>query len=569
MNLRRRVAVNSKSKYGAGKVELGPSINALLAPVFQMLNYEKGMQAEMLGAAMGSVGDMHGRLKRFRKRVEERRPQQLYFVKLDVQACFDTIPQARLLRLVEDLVSEDEYRVTKYVEVAPPAQQTTAAVHAGTGRPGGLDTQARPARKFVARAAALMDFKSSYEHVMDQQSTQRQGATTTTTRNRSTLAIMKRNTVVADTGYQKRHETDDLLALLEHHVRNHLVKIGKKYFRQKNGIPQGSVVSSILCNFFYGAHEREHLRFLHDGGDGDALLLRLVDDYLLITTDKDIATRFLQVMLDGNSEYGISVTLGKTLVNFDVQINGCKIPRLIAGQEREQFPYCGNLIDTTTLAISKDRTRNKQTNDDNGNDNDLHICDTLTVEVKRTPWQALYRKALTMLRLQLHAMFCDTRHNSRSVVWGNIYDAFVDAAVRLYAYSRSLHHRQRATQYQHRRAARNSPTDDVFTRTIAALIDDGVRLVRSRGREQAAGLKEAEDEGEGKGNRHQVTSVQIRWLAVQAFRGVLGRKQSRVGGTVRWLEALGRVSRSLGDGEAAGLWAVVRARARGEMGYRF
>src|SRR5690606_10334200 len=106
------------------------------------------------------------------------------------------------------------------------------------------------------------------------------------------------NRVFVDTGAHKRLNTLDLLDLLEQHIRSNLVKIGKKYFRQKKGIPQGSVVSSLLCNFFYGEHEQQELAFLR--ACEEAVLFRLIDDYLLITTDRGLAERFLQVMLDGN-----------------------------------------------------------------------------------------------------------------------------------------------------------------------------------------------------------------------------------------------------------------------------
>lgn len=41
-------------------------------------------------------------------------------------------------------------------------------------------------------------------------------------------------------------------------------KIGKDYFRQVVGIPQGSVLSTLLCSFFYGDLERRHLKFTED-----------------------------------------------------------------------------------------------------------------------------------------------------------------------------------------------------------------------------------------------------------------------------------------------------------------
>jgi telomerase reverse transcriptase len=147
--------------------------------------------------------------------------------------------------------------------------------------------------------------------------------------------------------------TDELLGLLSEHVQHNLVKIGKKFYRQKNGIPQGSVLSSFLCNFFYADLEARHLPFLKPG---KSLLLRLIDDFLLVTTEPADAKAFLQVMHNGLPDYGVSVNPIKTLVNFEVSINGHKVPRLLGTQE---FPYCGCYINTKTLNISKDLDRGK------------------------------------------------------------------------------------------------------------------------------------------------------------------------------------------------------------------
>ena len=129
-------------------------------------------------------------------------------------------------------------------------------------------------------------------------------------------------------------------------------QIGKKYYEQKTGIPQGSVLSSILCNFFYADLEREKLSFI--AADGDSLLLRLIDDFLLISLDRTKATRFLKVMVDGNPDYGAKVNADKSLVNFETAINGRKIPRLVGTRE---FPYCGTVIDTQKLDVRRGRER--------------------------------------------------------------------------------------------------------------------------------------------------------------------------------------------------------------------
>ena len=68
---------------------------------------------------------------------------------------------------------------------------------------------------------------------------------------------------------------------------------------QREGIAQGSVLSTLLCNIYFGNVEEELLKGVFgSGGPGDGgeqnLLLRVVDDFMLVTTRKDVAVSFLQ-----------------------------------------------------------------------------------------------------------------------------------------------------------------------------------------------------------------------------------------------------------------------------------
>jgi telomerase reverse transcriptase len=160
--------------------------------------------------------------------------------------------------------------------------------------------------------------------------------------------MKKRNAVYVGSLCPEKHDRETLLKLLGEHVERNVVKIGKRFYRQKRGIPQGSVVSSILCSLFYAQLESEELGFIAES-DG-SLLLRLIDDFLVISTEKNIAERFLDVMLAGLPEYGVVVKKQKSLVNFATTTQGVKIQQL----KGKLFPYVGVLIDTCNLNIVKD-----------------------------------------------------------------------------------------------------------------------------------------------------------------------------------------------------------------------
>jgi hypothetical protein len=41
-------------------------------------------------------------------------------------------------------------------------------------------------------------------------------------------------------------------------------QIGEDYYRQQVGIPQGSVLSALMCSFFYGDMEKHFTKYTED-----------------------------------------------------------------------------------------------------------------------------------------------------------------------------------------------------------------------------------------------------------------------------------------------------------------
>lgn len=116
-NLKRRAMEKDKR---TGKLVLGKNINSILAPVHQALKYEIVCDPTKLGSSLFSVGDLHPKLKAFRRYLESQNllgDQKIYLVKVDVKKCFDTIPHQGLLELVKKTFTEEEYKMGRYAEV--------------------------------------------------------------------------------------------------------------------------------------------------------------------------------------------------------------------------------------------------------------------------------------------------------------------------------------------------------------------------------------------------------------------------------------------------------------------
>ena len=524
LNLRRRTWMK-RDWPGRQGFYLGPSINSTVTPIYNMLNYERTRGPEVLGSSLFSMGDIHPRLKEFKEHLQQQHTGSplppLYFVKLDIQSCFDTIPQQKLIRLIEELVSEETYHVTKHVELRPSDEFSTWT-QPEPSRPG------KAQRRFVGRAAPATKPQSLPDAFAS-------GATS-----------RRRNTVFVDTLAQREHNSEDLLDMLDEHVRNNLVRIGKKYFRQRNGIPQGSVLSSILCNYFYAELEREVLqRFL---SPDDTLLLRLVDDFLLITSNANTATHFLTTMIRGQPDYGIAVNPTKSLTNFTAAVDGIHIPQLDGSTH--SFPYCGNLISTHTLDISRDQDRILD-----GGDGDTAaetLSNALTVESARNPGRALHRKMLAGFKLHMHPMYLDTVHNSRLAVLGNLYANFVTSAMKTYRYLKAL--RSRAWS-----------VSAVVIRIIQDITQLAVRLCRSKRETPHPHPSESAPAPGGSDIPHST----IHHLSATAFRFVLCRKQTRYAGVLRWLEMVSRTTRPRSNAAGGRIARVVRMGNERFGGWRF
>lgn len=323
INLRRRV-----QKLQHGRLVLGKSINSILTPAFSVLNYTKGTSPDILGSALFSVDDMFPRLQAYRNALAQQglSGQPLFFAKVDVQACFDTIPQKRLMGLVKTIIDAEQYQIARYSRAKLIGSLVKKTPGFGS----------KPSWRFLTKAAPGEESFDFSKETMNDTAEGRAGA-------------------VYINGINQRSESRRaIISLLEEHIQSNLIKIGKRFYRQKAGIPQGSILSSLLCSYFYAELEHEVLNFVNDGR---SILLRLIDDFLVISTERHTAERFVQTMHAGIPEFGVNIKASKSRTNFDIQVSdGTKIEKSVGSE----FTYCGNAIHTTTLDLSKDRERRRR-----------------------------------------------------------------------------------------------------------------------------------------------------------------------------------------------------------------
>ena len=500
MNLKRRV-----QRVQSGRTIFGKSINSALKPSLSILKYEKIRKPYIMGASLFSVNDIHPKLRAFRSSLETAGlfGSPFFFVKLDVKACFDTIPQKGILRVVEGTLNADEYQICRHTETKGCDDPYDAKNLA-------QKDSRKAIKRFQISAHCAHEFHDFDSVVRDK------------------FSLGKRNVAFTDAvahGYESRQAT---IILLKDHVENNLIKQGKRFYRQKKGIPQGSVLSTMLCNLFYADMERSVLSFLQHG---DSLLLRLIDDFLFISLDKGRSIRFLQTMLNGIADYGAEIHPSKSLANFEVEMDGIAVPVL----KRDVFPYCGILVDTQSLEITKDWDRRKKTT----------VVDTLSIEQSRTPGRILHAKMLSALRIQMLKMFLDTTFNSIAKVLSTIFHSFLETAMKMFRYVKVM---PKASQ----------PDPPLLRRTVEDVARTGWLLLQSNDRT----IKAPE-------YTCQIRKDQVSWLAMQAFLHVFGNASARGNTLLSWLKAQADSS-MLGESDGVRkLRRIIRTEIQALDGFRY
>ena len=335
VNLRRRSTKQvhtdqkaSQSAAGAGKAKtkacvatskqrkealiLGQSINYILQSVFHVLTYEKSRMLTgfgqdedddahwdsgdgtsvhssnaMQGVLSSSVfgpNEIYTQLKLFKQQLLQDRtrrsgatPAKLFFIKVDVRCAFDSIDQGKLLEIIERILCKggeqevEGYRVHRFAKVMPSASH-----HANSSAFGPAST-AKGAHGKATKREFVRLARPDTEHIdfFDLA---------------SSLAVALHDVVFVDSVSYRYESTSLILKLLRQHITENLIKIGKEFYRQRVGIPQGSSLSTLLCSFFYADLEAQD-PFLSSLRTGNAngrksLLMRYTDDFLLVTTSK-------------------------------------------------------------------------------------------------------------------------------------------------------------------------------------------------------------------------------------------------------------------------------------------
>ncbi|KAL7868907.1 hypothetical protein SRHO_G00102910 [Serrasalmus rhombeus] len=342
----------------------------------------------LLGSTVWGRQDIHRVLSSIAPQHTNMR-HPLYFVKVDVNGAYDSLPHAKLLEVVEEVLGPVQDYCFSLRHYAKVWRDSTLGIR----------------KQFCTKADTFESLNMKGFAVEEQNSGRLHNA-----------ILVER--------YSMEVRGVDVLQFFKQMLSSYVIQYDQKWFRQVRGVPQGSAVSTMLCNLCYGHMENSLLKNITEKG---GCLMRLVDDFLLITPKLSKAVQFLKTLLAGVPDYGCELNPQKVAVNFPVR-DELSLPEFTELPLQCLFPWCGLLIDTSSLDVYNDYSGYTGQS----------LRYSLTLGSSPSAAVFMRQKLLAILRLKCDSIFLDLRLNSVEAVYKNIYKILLLQALRFHVCVRSL-----------------------------------------------------------------------------------------------------------------------------------
>jgi hypothetical protein len=217
---------------------------------------------------------------------------ELSYHTLDIEACYDNIDIDKLISFLDhdDLISEEYIYNVLYLAM-PKANSK------------GNTSQKE---SWEVKKLHFVNDRSDYLHFLD---------------------FLKNKTDLNYTNCMMYHDFDkhtstnikktNMIRNIKDILNCNIIKFNKKCFKQKKGIPQGLSISSFLCNIYFYNLEKTLSQKICRLVTEKNLLLRFVDDYLLMTKSPQRVSEFIQESIEIGGKNAFNFNFNKSKFNVE------------------------------------------------------------------------------------------------------------------------------------------------------------------------------------------------------------------------------------------------------------
>lgn len=171
-------------------------------------------------------------------------------------------------------------------------------------------------------------------------------------RNYTLDEVLKKNkTIFLDREFKIMVSKEDLMHKITTVCKKVVIRFGNQFYKLRRGLPQGLSISSVLSSFYYSCLERNALKSIYDdtkfSTDTGLLAMRLTDDYLLISEDKELLREMVRKLTVQAEKANFAFNDKKKYFNFEVGDFKPPLPY----EENKVFKWIGKKIDIEDLEI--------------------------------------------------------------------------------------------------------------------------------------------------------------------------------------------------------------------------
>eukprot|EP00514_Thraustochytrium_sp_LLF1b_P007986 CAMPEP_0184530214 /NCGR_PEP_ID=MMETSP0198_2-20121128/12824_1 /TAXON_ID=1112570 /ORGANISM="Thraustochytrium sp., Strain LLF1b" /LENGTH=503 /DNA_ID=CAMNT_0026922349 /DNA_START=582 /DNA_END=2093 /DNA_ORIENTATION=+ len=312
------------------------------------------------------------------------RPKRFTMLAIDIERCYDNINQKVVLDVVEKLA--------KFAGSSTVTGHHALFVNRSCQRVRAVNKRVVEAQQHTKSLGSFerSDAEGDRSNVFD------------------LARASKRRCIFVDRAERGHVSCQETIRKVRTSVSNNYCSFGSRLYKQLRGIPQGLTLSPLLCTAYFEHFERSHVDPLLDAGaDGDlTFCTRMLDDYLVISSDPERIKRFAARMEAGFIQFGIKVKKAKNQISTE---------------ERSYVNWCGYRFNAETLSVTFDP---------------VSLYPHLTPRVQGSSAHQL-RQAMQTISLRCDPLLFDREINSAKVALRNMRDVLRLALAHV---DRSSHH---------------------------------------------------------------------------------------------------------------------------------